>query len=271
MLMRRLLWFFLFALTLPAQTPPLTLDKPPQDIDDALRARIKRFYDYYIAGKPRLCEELILEESKDDFYAMSKPDLQSYKIGNIEYSENFTKAKVLIVGNGPVVFPMVGVRIMDKPFASFWTQENGAWFWYYNKKGDNLTPFGPKTSPGPKAADGVSSAPASPDLNPEALLRSLQSALKIDRTRVDLAAGKPQTLKVTNTLPGAASLSIACPLMPLAQLGITAAFDKKDLKGNETAILTLSADPKMRPGAYPLQIMVTPTNQVLDLTVNVTP
>ena len=112
--MYRLLTFFLIALILPAQTPPSnpthipppaqatseapnqSLDKPPQDVDDALRARIKQFYDYHLAGKYRQAEQPIAEESKDDFYALSKPELHGYKIGKIEYSENFTKAKVVI-------------------------------------------------------------------------------------------------------------------------------------------------------------------------------
>jgi hypothetical protein len=61
-------------LTLSAQTPH-PLDKPPQDVDDALRARITKFYDLMVAatetGQPakyRQAEELIVEESKDDFY-----------------------------------------------------------------------------------------------------------------------------------------------------------------------------------------------------------
>ena len=94
--MHRLLSLLLIALNLPAQIP--TLDKPPQDIDDALRARIKQFYDYHLSRKYRQCEQLIAEESKDDFYVMNKPQLEGYKIGNIEYSDHFTKAKVVIVG-----------------------------------------------------------------------------------------------------------------------------------------------------------------------------
>src|ERR1019366_6333935 len=88
--MHRLLPLLLIALALPAQTP--TLDKPPQDIDDALRARIQQFYDYHVSLKYRQCEQFIAEESKDDFYVMTKPQLDGYKIGNIEYSDHFTKA-----------------------------------------------------------------------------------------------------------------------------------------------------------------------------------
>ena len=117
--MYRLLLLPFIALILPAQTPSQSLDKPTQDVDDALRARIKQFYDLHVAAKYRQAEQLIAEESKDDFYVLSKPDLKSYRIGSIEYSENFTKAKVMIIGAMPVLLPMAGGKIMDIPFASF--------------------------------------------------------------------------------------------------------------------------------------------------------
>jgi hypothetical protein len=264
--MCRFIPLLLATLALTAQTPPMSLDKPPQDIDDALRARITSFYDYHVAQKFRLCEDLIADESKDDFYVLTKPALQSYKIGNIEYSEKFTRAKVIIVGVMPVLIPMAGPRVMEQPFASYWKRENGVWFWYYNKKVLSDTPFG-KAAPSATPVLGTTKSLAA---TTEANLEALQSALKIDRTSIEITAGQPQTVKITNTLPGPASLTIDCLLRPIAQTGISATFDKKDLKGSEAAVLTLTADPKMAGGAYPLRITVSPTNQVLDITVKVT-
>jgi hypothetical protein len=246
-----------------------TLDKPPQDVDDALRARIKQFYDLHVAAKYRQAEQLIAEESKDDFYVLSKPALKSYRIGDIQYSDKFTKAKVVIIGNMPALLPMAGGKMMDFPFASFWKIENGIWCWYYNKEVARHTPFGDTKLPGDsKPVPAPTSLPAAPD--PAALFASIQSALKIDRTRVELAPGKPQSIKVTNTLPGPASLSVACPLKPLAETGITATFDNSNLKGNDTATLTFSVDSKTPAGVVPIQIIVSQTNQVLNLTVRVT-
>jgi len=257
--MRRLLPAFFIALILPAQVP--TLDKPPQDIDDALQVRIKQFYDYHVARKFRQCEQLIAEDAKDDFFAMSKPQLESYKIGNIEYSDHFTKAKVLILGVMPLRLPMMTApKITEQPFASFWRREDGVWLWYYNK-----APAGERTKPTSTALGEEGSLSQTPDAN----IALLQSAVKIDRTHIDLAGGEPQTLRITNTLPGPASLTIDCPLRPIELTGITATFDKKDLKSNETVILTLAADPDKHSGPLPLRIIVSPTNQVLNLTVNV--
>jgi hypothetical protein len=265
--MYHFLALLLVALTLSAQTPSpnRSLDKAPQDVDDALRARIKQFYDYHVAAKYRQAEQLIAEESKDDFYVLSKPELHGYKIGNIEYSDNFAKAKVVIVGSMPVLLPMAGGKVMDMPFASFWKIEKGQWCWYYNKEAARHTPFGdtklPTDSTGPK--------PTALPTGPNVTIASLQSALKIDRTHIELSGSKPETIKVTNTLPGLASLSIQCPYKPLAETGIIAAFDKSELKGNETAVLTIAAGAKAQPGGVPLQIRVSPTNQVLDLMVSI--
>ena len=267
--MHRFLLILFLALSLPAQTPAPSLDKPPQDVDDALRARIKQFYELHVAAKYRQAERLIAEESKDDYYVLSKPELKNFRIGGIEYSDHFTRAKVVIIGAMPVLLPMAGGKIMDMPFASYWKIENGEWCWFYNKEASRHTPFGDtklaqNTTPGP--------APTSVPTPPDAanMLTMLQSALKIDRTRIELKEGKPEVIKVTNTLPGPASVSIDCPYKPLKETGLTATFDKKDLKGNETATLTLTPDPNAQPAIVPLRITVSPTNQVLNLSVSIT-
>src|SRR5579864_8462265 len=138
--MRSFLLALLAVSILPAQPP--SLDKPPQDVDDALRARIKQFYDYHIAQKYRQAEQLVAEESKDDFYMLSKPDLRGYRIVSIDYSDKFTKAKAVILGNMPVLLPFAGPRVMDTPLASYWKMENGTWCWYYYKEASRHTPFG---------------------------------------------------------------------------------------------------------------------------------
>ena len=264
--MYRFFPLFLLIFTLSAQTPSLTLDKPPQDVDDALRARIKTFYDYHVARKYRLAEQLMTEEAKDDFYAMSKPDLKAFKIGNIDYSDNFTKAKVVIVGSMPVLLPMAGGKIMDMPFASYWKIENGVWCWYYNKTALLHTPFGDLKPQDANSRNETASLPAPSNVS----IESLQSAVKIERSQIDLGVGKPQTVKVANTLPGPVSLTIDCARMPLAQSGISATFDKKDLKARETAVLTLNADPRMKVGMEELlRITVSPTNQILDLKIKI--
>lgn len=261
--MRRLLPLLLFPFLLPAQT----LDKPPQDVDDALRGRIKQFYDLFVEAKYRQAEQLIAEESKDDFYVLSKPELKHYSIGNIEYSEHFTKAKVVIIGAMPALVPMAAAKIMDFPFASYWKVIDGTWYWYYNKESLRHTPFGeanPSTNTGPAPT----TLPAVP--SPDELVARIQSAIQIDHTRVEIVPGRPQSIKVTNTLPGPATLSVSCPLKPLESTGVKATFDRNELKANEAATLTFSVDSTAPTGLVPIHITVAQTNQVLYLAVVVT-
>jgi len=130
------------------------------------------------------------------------------------------------------------------------------------------TPFG-RANPSASKPSGndAASLPTAPD--PQTLMAQLQSALNIDRTRIELKPGKSETIKVTSSLPGKASLSVECPLRPLAQTGIVAKFDKRELKGKDSAMLTLSVDEKTPAGNIPLMIMVSPTNQVLNFTVTI--
>jgi len=264
--MNRFVPFFLLASLVFGQAPPANLDKPPQDVDDALRARIKQFYDFHVSRKYRQAEQLIAEDAKDDFYVLSKPELRNFKIGAIEYSNNFTKAKVVILGTMPVLLPMSNTREMEMPFASYWEIEKGLWCWYYNKEASRHTPFGDvKESAGASGSSNATSLPAPPRVD----LAEIQSAVKIEKSSIDLVAGKPQTIKLVNTLPGPVSLTIATALAPISKSGFEATFDKPALKASETAILTVDVDPRMRVGPYKLRITVSPTNQVLDLNVNV--
>ena len=145
--------------------------------------------------------------------------------------------------------------------------ENGQWCWYYNREALKHTPFGDvKTVSNPDGPK-PSALPVMPNIS----LEAIQSALKIDRTHIDLTAAKPESIKVTNTLPGPASLSISCPDKPIADTGIIATFDKQELKGRETAVLTLKVGTNAKPGHIPLQITISPTNQILNLTVAVSP
>src|SRR5271155_3770113 len=133
-----------------SQTPTNPFDKPPADVDDALRARVTEFYKYHVDGKLRLAEKLVAEDAKDDFFAAMKPAIKSFRIDQIAYSDNYTKAKVTMVGSAMVHFMgMAAPQLMDMPFPSFWKIENGKWCFYYYVDPDRMTPFGKQKPPVP--------------------------------------------------------------------------------------------------------------------------
>ena len=79
--------------------------KAPPAVDEALRARISKFFQAHIDGKFRQAEVLVAEDSKDFFYSANKPKYLGFEIKEIAYSENFTKAKATVVTQMIVMVP----------------------------------------------------------------------------------------------------------------------------------------------------------------------
>src|ERR1700724_3603210 len=94
MLPLRLLPVFALASCLLAQRPADLFSKAPPEVDEALRARVAKFYQAHVDGKPRRAEELVAEDTKDYFYTARKPQYLSFQIIKIDYTDTFTKATV---------------------------------------------------------------------------------------------------------------------------------------------------------------------------------
>ena len=263
-MLRKISLLLFSSFSLIAQSP--SLDKAPQDVDDALRGRIKAFYDLHVQRKFRQAEQLVAEESKDDFYSMSKPEIDAYRIASIDYSENFTKAKALIVGKIKPSLPMFGSAQMDMPFASFWKIEDGKWCWYYNKDFARHTPFGDVKNPSDAKRD-PNGGPASLPTGPQISIEALQSAVKVDRTELQLKRNETVVVNIKNTLSGTVSLQVGCPAAPMEATGVKAELGTTTLKANESTTLKLTGGEGMQTGTLTLRISVTPTNQTIDLKV----
>jgi len=48
-------------------------NRPPADVDQALRARITEFFQFHVTGEYRKAEALVAEDTKDYFYDHNKP------------------------------------------------------------------------------------------------------------------------------------------------------------------------------------------------------
>ena len=71
-------------------------EKPAAAVDEALRARIGKFYQAHVDGKFRSAEQYVAEDSKDFFFEMEKQRYLSFREPEISYSDHFTKAKVIM-------------------------------------------------------------------------------------------------------------------------------------------------------------------------------
>src|SRR5207249_3733772 len=152
-------------------------------------------------------------------------------IRSIDYSENFTRAKALMICL--TVIPLPGFNDpMKVPFASNWVIENGKWCWHVNPEAQNASPMGPMV-PGPPS---IGPAPPIPgdDSSLRDMVRSVLSLVQTDRQSVSLKPGESAVINVANTAPGIMNLSVVGSLA-----GIEAKLGKTSLGANEKTTLTI--------------------------------
>src|SRR5947209_2362825 len=95
-------------------------NRPPAAVDEALRARITEFYQLHVKGDFRHAEALVAEDTKDFFYTHNKPKYLSFEISRIDYSENFTRAKVTVLCEQYVMMPGFADKPLKVPTPSTW-------------------------------------------------------------------------------------------------------------------------------------------------------
>jgi hypothetical protein len=255
-------YFVLCAMAAQAQGTRNPFDKPPRDVDDALRSRVQEFYQDHVDGKFRKAELLVAEESKDGFYAANKPALEAFHLGDVSYSDGYKKAKVTIVGKMTMnFFGMSAPQVMDVPFPSYWKVEDGKWCWYIFNDPNRMTPFGkinPETTS--KANGDPSAAFQMPDVN------AIVNAVRADRTAVKLSksAGAEEKVTIANQMPGAVKLQIEKASYP----GLEVKLDAADLRGGEKAVLTIRSVAAKEYLPRTVRILVQPINQAIDIIVS---
>src|SRR5687768_10225089 len=109
----------------PGQT---IFDKAPPDIDNALRSRVGQFYQAHVDRRLRLADAVVAEDSKDAFFEMEKTAYLNWEIGAINYSDNFTKAKVIVGCEMIWASPRLGKIQIKRPLVSLWKMVDGQWF-----------------------------------------------------------------------------------------------------------------------------------------------
>src|SRR5215472_12205106 len=100
-------------------------NRPPADVDQALRARIQEFYQLHVKGDFRHAEELVAEDTKDFYYSHNKPKYLSAEISRIEYSDRFTKAKATVLCEQYVMLPGFTDKPIKVPTPSTWKLIDG--------------------------------------------------------------------------------------------------------------------------------------------------
>jgi hypothetical protein len=260
--MLRITLLALVASTCFAQTAAELLNKPPEDVDKALRARVEEFYGYHVSGQYRKAEALVAEDTKDYFYTNGKPAYLSCKIRDVKYPDDFQHAKVLEMCSLVLLAPGFTDKPVDMPIGSTWKIEDGKWVWYMSDDARRASPFGNlKMTPGPPGKDhsataqgALPSIPSSADF--------IYNLVKVEKREVDVVRGAGTEITITNTAQGPMSVALNGKLQ-----GVEATLDKTNLQANEKAVLSLKADVSAVSGT--LEILVSPIRQVIPIQINV--
>jgi hypothetical protein len=251
--MNRFAWFALFAVIAFGQPNDPFQPKPPAKVDAALRARVQEFFDLHVKGQFRKAEELVAEDTKDFFYSGNKPKYLSFQISRIDYSADFTRAKVLAMCDQYIMMPGFSDHPMKVPTPSTWKLEKGKWYWYVDQTGPYMTPAG-KMTPGAFPERGAAAPPSLASIPTSADF--LYKQIKLDKTSVSLRVGETAEVIIANGAPGPVVLSV-----PAALPGLEAKLDKGTLPAGGKATLTLRAAQGAKSGV--LEIQVEPTMQRL--------
>ena len=257
--MHRILLFLLLAGLAAGQSNPF--NKPPSDVDAALRARIKEFYDLHVNGQFRKADELVAEDTKDYYFNSHKPQYLSYEISRIDYFDNFTRAKAVIMCEMHIMMPGFNDKPMKMPTPSAWKIENGKWYWYVDQKELRNSPFGamvpgPPAKPGQGAVGLPPNGGSMPDINMSADF--LFKQVKVDKEEVQLSGGDSADVNIANSAPGNMDISVAG-----TPDGVEAKLGKSTLQSSEKTVLTIKASPQARPGT--VQIRVEQTGQIIPI------
>jgi hypothetical protein len=252
---------FLAALSLAAlaqTSAPPAEEKPPADVDQALRARANEFYTLVKNHEYRKAEALIAEDTKDYYYEGSKQEISGFVVQNIEYSDHFTHAKVWTQCGQAIAAPGFPAGEFTLRIPTTWRLENGVWMLYVDQTKvmsplGYLMPSPSGTKPAP-AGEPPKSAPPNPNL--------VMGKLSTDKQAVQLSAGGTDQVRITNGSPGTVSLELGYPLR-----GIETKLDRTDLGIGQTAILTFKAVEQPTAGTYYLRVM--PMQQVLGIEIQV--
>jgi hypothetical protein len=245
----------IFAVGSFAQNAGDAFNKPPADVDEALRARITEFFDLHVKGEFRKAEALVAEDTQDLYYSSSKTKYVSFEIGRIDYSEDFTRAKATVLCEQYIMLPGFLGKPMKIPIPSTWKLVDGTWYWYVDPESLRMTPFG-KMNPGTARESAPKTIPAIPTTVPDYIYQQV----KADKASVSLKVGESEQVTVTNSAPGTMNISVTGSLP-----GVEVKLDRTVLNTGEKAVLTFQASNEAQSGV--LSIQVEQTNQVIPIQV----
>jgi hypothetical protein len=247
---------------------------PPPEVEQALRARVTEFLQYHVDGNFRKAYDMVAEDTKDRYFNTGKVQLRGFKIDDIKFADDFTKASVTATMSKTVM--VVGQEIpIATPSTITWKIENGKWVWYDEPKPPS-TPLGfafPSPASAAPANGPDNGDPALPkDFNDQtiaAAARSILQQVSVDKKEITLAADKASEERVVfhNGMPGSVQVELTAPEIP----GFSAKVEPSIVRAAADVPVVFRYEPgdlKARPDPINVQLMVQPLNQLFVIRVN---
>jgi hypothetical protein len=253
------------------------LQTPAEQAEVALRARVNEFLQYHVDGNFRKAYEMVADDTKDEYFNTGKARLTDFKIIDIKFTDNFTKAAVTAT-----MSKTISVLGQDMPISSpsttNWKIENGKWVWYSDVKVASVnpisvaTPFG-AAAPTPPVKSNDGGIPGLPkDLDEKSIANAAKNILQqlgIDKKEATLAVDKPSDDKVVfhNGMPGSVQLELSAPEIP----GLTAKLEQSIVRSGGDVSVLFHYEPAVsaqRRDPVIVQLVVQPTNQTFAIRIN---
>jgi hypothetical protein len=298
-LQRFLLLFAACACLAAAQAQTEATAPPPPGVEEALRERVRPFYQAHMDEKYRKAYDVIADDSKDAFLTSNKPHFDGFDVQKVVFSDNYTKAVVTTRIHTTMMF--FGVAAPEKSIEdSTWKIVDGQWYWYLAAATQEQSKYTlaqrvmmerlhmplPGENP-PAAVPGAApalppgafppgmpmgGAPGVPSLGGKSagsdLLKQLRDQVKLDRNGVELRADQPGSavLVVRNSSNGPVRIAVGGAGVP----GLTVTVDKGDVPALGSATITITWKPGESPVVPPstsYQVSVRPSGASLPFTV----
>lgn len=256
----------LFASTAaPARSQDPFREAPPE-VEEALRARIQKFYEYFQQGKFRQAEQLVLEESRDHFYNAKKSRIFGFEIRNIKFSGDLTEASVLV--SCMTLVPGLGSKPFPVPLPSAWKALDGEWYLFFQTRPEGEAYNSPA---GKMHFD--RNAPRAGELGSfqQTTLESLRGMYYAEPTRMEFSsrATEPvtKTFRVENRSKGILTLETDSKGMP----GVTIDLGAGEFAPGEAITVSVTYVPHelLGVGEFKLHFVVQPILQAFEVTLDI--
>ena len=249
---------------------------PAAEAERAVRARVTEFLQYHVDANFRKAYDMVAEDTKEDYFASGKVQIRGFKIEDVKFTDNFTKATV--TGTISKTFNVAGTDLpVTVPSTTTWKIENNKWVWYNDTTSAPVTPMGlatavPASTLPPRTADNVGDG-IPKNLDDKAISAAAQSILQqvsVDKKEITLAADKTSEERVIfhNAMTGSVQLELTVPDFP----GFSARLEQTVVRaGGDVPVVFryVPGDaPASRRDPISVQLAVQPLNQVFVIRVS---